>query len=160
MSNRKETTEWLSKLLEKHLNPNNDTRVYTAKEVTFDYSSSKPIRVDYMQFKPINNTVGGIEKGNFYCYEIKSCKEDFNSGHGLNFIGDFNYLVIPKGLFEEIRYSIPYDVGVYEPSGDIWKPLKCIKKARQVTRKRNVAEMLLMMFRSSNRELLKEAEQE
>lgn len=40
--------------------------------------------------------------------------------------------------------------------GDIWKPLKCVKKARQVTRKRSVAEMLLMMFRSSNRELLKQ----
>lgn len=35
-------------MLEKHLNPNNDTRIYTASEVTFDYSS-KPVRVDYMR---------------------------------------------------------------------------------------------------------------
>lgn len=155
MSKRKSITKELNELLELHINPKKDTRIYTAKEVTFDYSSSHPIRVDYMQFKPINNTVGGIEKGNFYCYEIKSCKEDFNSGHGLNFIGDFNYLVMPKGLYKELKHCIPYNVGVYEPSEDIWKPLKCVKKARQVERKRSIAEMLLMMFRSSNRELLK-----
>lgn len=156
MSNRKEITKQLTELLKLHINPNGDTRIYTAAEVTFDYYSAHPIRVDYMKFKPVNNSPGGIERGSFYCYEIKSCKEDFESGHGLNFIGDFNYLVLPEGLYEELKRSIPYDVGVYEPSGDIWKPLKCVKKARQVTRKRSVAEMLLMMFRSSNRELIKE----
>lgn len=101
MSNRKEITKQLTELLKVHINPNGDTRIYTAAEVTF------------------------------------------------------NYLVLPEGLYEELKRSIPYDVGVYEPSGDIWKPLKCVKKARQVTRKRSVAEMLLMMFRSSNRELIK-----
>lgn len=159
MSNRKEITKQLTELLKLHINPNGDTRIYTASEVTFDYSSAHPIRVDYMQFKPINHSPGGIERGSFYCYEIKSCKEDFESGHGLNFIGDFNYLVLPEGLYEELKRSIPYDVGVYESSGDKWKSLKCVKKARQVTRKRSAAEMLLMMFRSANRELIKEAEQ-
>lgn len=80
MSDRKDTTRQLTELLKLHINPNGDTRIYTAAEVTFDYYSAHPIRVDYMQFKPINNTQGGIEKGNFYCYEIKSCKEDFESG--------------------------------------------------------------------------------
>ncbi len=71
--------------------------------------------------------------------------------------GKFYEHAVEKFYFDELKRSIPYDVGVYEPSGDIWKPLKCVKKARQVTRKRSVAEMLLMMFRSSNRELIKEA---
>lgn len=70
--NRPETTKWLSKLLEEHIDPKNDPRVYWAKEVTFDYGSVSPIRVDYMQFKPVNNSVSGIEKGDVYCYEIKS----------------------------------------------------------------------------------------
>lgn len=155
ISNRKEVTEELSRLLEKHINPNNDPRVYWAKEVTFDYATNNRVRVDYMVFKPLNNSVSGIEKGDFYCYEIKSCKEDFESGHGLNFIGDYNYLVLPQGLYEEIKTSIPYNVGVYEPSKDNWTPLKCIKKAQRHTRNKSVSEMLLMMFRSSNRELLK-----
>lgn len=155
ISNRKEITEKLSRLLEKHINPNNDPRIYWAKEVTFDYHTNNSVRVDYMVFKPLNNSVSGIEKGDFYCYEIKSCKEDFESGHGLNFIGDYNYLVLPQELYEEIKTSIPYNVGVYEPSKDNWAPLKCIKKAQRSTRTKSVSECLLMMFRSSNRELLK-----
>jgi hypothetical protein len=148
---RKETTAHLTELLEKHINPHKDTRIYSAREVTFDYSSLHPIRVDYMVFKPADQTTGGIEKGNFYCYEIKSCQADFNSGHGLNFIGDFNYLVIPQGLYMEIEKSIPYYVGVYEEnSGE----LKCVKKAKQRNRGRSVSEMLLMMYRSSNRDLI------
>lgn len=155
MSKRKETTKQLTELLKLHINPNNDPRIYTATEATFDYSSAHSIRVDYMRFKPLDNSIGGIERGLFYCYEIKSCKEDFESGHGLNFIGDYNYLVLPEGLYEEIKTKIPYNVGVYEPSDSIWKPLKCVKKAKQVTRKRSVTEMLLMMFRTANRELHK-----
>lgn len=54
--NRPETTKWLSKLLEEHIDPKNDPRVYWAKEITFDYGSVSPIRVDYMQFKPLPST--------------------------------------------------------------------------------------------------------
>lgn len=150
--NRKQITEKLTEQLEKHINPHNDPRIYTAKEVTFDYSTEHPIRVDYMVFKPINNSVGGIEKGVFYCYEIKSCKEDLLSGHGMNFIGDYNYLVFNKGMFDELNNYVPYNVGVYELSNNC---LTCVKKARLKIRERSVTEMLLMMFRSSNRELLK-----
>lgn len=83
---RSEITRALSGMLEKYINPKNDSRIYWAQEVTFDYATSNAIRVDYMRFKPVNNTVSGIEKGDFYCYEIKSSVEDFRSGHGLNFI--------------------------------------------------------------------------
>lgn len=155
--NRTQTTSLLGKLLEKHLNPNKDPRIYVSKEVTFDYSTQHCIRVDYIQFKPENNTIGGIERGLFYCYEIKSCKEDFNSGHGLNFIGDYNYIVFPSlEIYEECKNKIPHYVGIYiinENSG--YCDLKNIKKAKKVTRKYSVSEMLLMMFRSTNREILK-----
>lgn len=68
-----------------------------AKEVTFDYATTHAIRVDYMKFKPVNNTVSGIEKGDFYCYEVKSSIEDFNSGHGLNSAGQTYLLGDPEG---------------------------------------------------------------
>ena len=154
---RKETTIYLTELLEKHINPHKDTRIYSAREVTFDYSSLHPIRVDYMVFKPADQTTGGIEKGNFYCYEIKSCQADFTSGHGLNFIGDFNYLVVPQGLYKEIEQSVSYYVGVYEEKDG---ELVCVKKAKQRNRGRSASEMLLMMFRSSNRELVKRKREE
>lgn len=68
MSSRSEITAALSLATEKHINPHNDTRIYWAKEVTFDNGTSTQCRVDFMRFKPVNNTVSGIEKGDFYCY--------------------------------------------------------------------------------------------
>ena len=78
MSGRPEITAFLSLSAEKYINPHADTRIYWAKEVTFDYATTHAARVDYMKFKPVNNTVSGIEKGDFYCYEIKSSTEDFH----------------------------------------------------------------------------------
>lgn len=62
---RKETTKTLSQMTEKLINPHKDPRIYWAREVTFDYATTHTVRVDYMRFKPVNNTVSGIEKGVF-----------------------------------------------------------------------------------------------
>lgn len=97
---------------------------------------------------------GGLNaKGDFYCYEIKSCIEDFNSKNGHNFIGDYNYYVMPKEVFEKVKNKIPFAIGVYCPDG--YSGLDCISKARRMDRKRPVSEMLLMMFRSASRDLKK-----
>lgn len=146
---RKEKTKMLSEMVEKMINPTKDNRIYWAKEVTFDYSTNHAIRVDYMKFKPVNNTVSGIEKGDFYCYEVKSSVEDFRSKNGHNFIGDYNYYVMPHDVFLAIKDEIPYRVGVYCPCGS---ELKSVKKAHRADRDRPVSEMLLMMLRSSTRE--------
>lgn len=155
-STRKKTTKILSEHLEHFLNPYNDPRIYTAKEITFDYASAHRVRVDYMRFLPKNNSADGIEQGAFYCFEIKSSVEDFHSPNGHNFIGDFNYYVMPEEVYEQVKEEIQdrYNgyVGVYVPD---WNGLSCVKKAKKKERTRSTAEMLLMMFRSSNRELLK-----
>lgn len=153
---RPQITEILSLSVQKYINPHNDTRIYWAKEVTFDYATSNAVRVDFMKFKPVNNTVSGIEKGDFYCYEVKSSQEDFHSKNGHNFLGDFNYYIMPEDVFEKIRNEIPYYVGVLVPEkqnyrGE-WYDLKSVKKAKRKDRSRPVSEILLMMFRSSTRE--------
>lgn len=156
MSNRPEVTAMLSLSTEKHINPHGDTRIYWAREVTFDYATSKAGCVDYMKFKPINNTVSGIEKGDFYCYEVKSSVEDFRSKNGHNFVGDYNYYVMPEEVYQQIRNEIPHYVGVYVPDGmnyrGKWYDLKAIKKARRHDRSKPLSEMLLMMFRSAARD--------
>ena len=130
---RKEITKKLSELLEKHLNPSNDSRIYTAKEVTFDYSSVDRVRVDYMQFKPPNTTISGLERGDFFCYEVKSSAEDFHSKHGHNFIGG---------------------TGVYV-ADNAFTHLKCVQAAKRKNRNRSSLEMLFMMYRSALRDLYK-----
>lgn len=72
MNSRPEITAMLSLSIQRHICPNNDPRIYWAREVTFDYATTNAVRVDFMKFKPVNNTVSGIEKGDFYCYEVKS----------------------------------------------------------------------------------------
>lgn len=156
---RPEITKQLSELLEKHIDPHNDPRVYWAKEVTFDYATSNTVRVDYMLFKPINNSVSGIEKGDFSCYEIKSSVDDFHSKNGHNFIGDKNYYVMPESVFENVKNEIPYFVGVLCPrqvfSGSSTYKLVVVKNAKKHDRTKSVSEMLLMMWRSSRREIVK-----
>ena len=154
MSHRKETTRKLSEMLEAYLNPSNDPRIYTAKEVTFDFSTDHPVRVDYMKFSPVNNSTSGIEKGDFYCYEIKSCMDDFKSKNGHNFLGDYNYYVMPLELAQAVVWedAAPYYVGILSP---IDGRLEVIKSVRRQNRTRPISEMLLMMFRSANRELMK-----
>ena len=149
---RPEITKRLSEFTEKLISPNKDGRIYWAREVTFDYATSNRIRVDYMRFEPLNNTISGIEKGDFYCYEIKSSVEDFHSKNGHNFIGDYNYYVMPREVYQKVSAEIPFGVGVYCPEGS---SLVSVRKARRMNRIRSVTEMLLMMFRSASRDKLK-----
>lgn len=152
MLSRPEITKELGERLEQHIDAHNDPRIYWAKEVTFDYGTSEMRRVDYMRFKPINNSVSGIEKGDVYCYEIKSSIEDFLSKNGHNFIGDLNYYIMPEEVFRAVRDSIPYNVGVMTEDGH--KGLKTVKKAHRKDRSRPISEVLLMMWRSSRREVV------
>lgn len=152
MSNRPEITQILSLAVEKYINPHNVSRIYWAREVTFDNGTSTKCRVDFMRFKPINNTESGIEKGDIYCYEVKSSVEDFHSKNGHNFLGDYNYYVMPEDVFEKVKNEIPHYVGVLIPTNDRWRTLESIKKAKRKDRKKPLSEMLLMMFRSAARE--------
>lgn len=152
MSKRPEITKAVSLSLERYINPHNDTRIYWAKEVTFDYATGHSFRVDYMRFKPVNNSVSGIEKGDFYCYEVKSSVEDFHSKNGHNFIGDFNYYVMPAEIYSVVSKEIPHYVGVLVPSDKPWIELISVKKAKRKDRSRPISEMLLMMFRSAARD--------
>ena len=149
---RPEFTKELSEMTEKYINPYNDPRIYWAKEVTFDYATTHTVRVDYMKFKPMNNTVSGIEKGDFSCYEVKSSVEDFHSKNGHNLIGDFNYYVMPADVYATVSMEIPYYAGVLVPSDDTYRSLQSVKKAKRRDRNRPALEMLMMMFRSASRD--------
>ena len=140
-----------------------------ASEVCIDYGTTDVKRIDFLQFEPMNQmSVSSLEKGIFTCYEVKSCKADFNSGFGKNFIAEKNYFVMPMKTYKEVIQEIPHDVGVLVPipkyadkfdefenpteiieSDDIcdWK-LVSIKPAYPKERKRSMTELLFCMLRS------------
>ena len=131
-----------------------DPRIYWAAEVTYDYTLADPIRVDFMRFKPRNTLPSGLEQSEFLAYEVKSCKADFESGHGLNFIGDLNYVVVPPELVGYAREHGPFGVGIYVPVSGYGhgEALKCVKPSRRFPRKRPALELLFGMTRSLGRE--------
>lgn len=165
--NRKETTDFLGKLLirEKF----NGIGKYWASEVSIDYGTTDVKRVDFMQFEPAGVCgISAIEKGIFICYEVKSCKADFGSGFGRNFIGEKNYFVMTMSTYKEVINDIPHNIGVIvaipenadktaefenptELAGDLsdWK-LCTIRQAHQQLRKRSMTELLFCMLRSGN----------
>lgn len=115
--NRKETTQFLSELLERQYF--RGFGKYWAKEVSIDAweTKGKPKRVDYIQFIPPNQcSISAIEKGIFVCYEIKSCKEDFYSGNGLNFLGEKNYIVTTMKCYKDLLPDMR--------SGKFWRHIK------------------------------------
>ena len=102
---RTETTDWLYRILfESRFS---GMGKYYACEVTLDTGTISPRRIDVLQFVPPRATyIGDIEKGEFICYEVKSCLEDIMSGHGLNFIGEKNYIVTTLDTYKKFLEKI------------------------------------------------------
>lgn len=100
-TNRADTTKLLGDILV--ANRLSGAGRYYAREVSIDPWTDHGKRVDFMQFIPENQmSISGIEKGIFVCYEVKSCKEDLYSGHGLNFFGEKNYIVTTMECYKSI----------------------------------------------------------
>ena len=98
---------------------------YYAREVTLDYGTNHPKRVDIMQFSPKGVVhLSDIEKGIFTCYEIKSCIDDVYSGHGLNFYGEKNYIVTTMETYKKLiedMHSGKFDKFLLEKHSDSLK---------------------------------------
>lgn len=156
---RKETTDFLGKLLIQ-------TRLGNgcwAKEVSIDYGTTDVRRVDFIQFKPAGVvSASEIEKGIFICYEVKSCKADFESGFGRNFIAEKNYFVMPMTTYKEVIQDIPNGIGVLVPiperyaefenptelTDEIYWKLWAVRHPREQMRKKSMTELLFCMLRS------------
>lgn len=71
-------------------------------EVTIGWFGKE--RVDYITYDT---------KGIWRCYEIKVSKSDFYSKAHNTFIGHYNYYVLTKELYEQVKNDIPSHIGVY-----------------------------------------------
>ena len=92
----------------------------------------------------------------FRCYEIKISKSDFHSEHGHNFVGHYNYYVMPKELYEQIKDEIPKEIGVYgsyECRDNIC--LTLLKKPKKRELKVEMDILKNSMIRSLSREVTK-----
>ena len=153
MSERSETTEMLSALVEKRLSRRCNL---WAAEVTFPRLREPNVRIDYMGFVQHSRDgfVGSasVELGTFEAYEVKSCMADYESGHGLSFIGDRNYLVCTRELAERLRdeLRIPWQANaVLVPDKGCTRLLSWVEHPFVGSlRERPASEMLWQMVRA------------
>lgn len=112
MSDRIKITAGLSALLDRHLSKGSER---WAKEVRLWLP--KECRVDYISVSCPNGAfarVGDVEAAKLTCYEVKSCMADFKSGHGLNDLGDTNYIVCPDELRRKFILDPDRSVGGWD----------------------------------------------
>lgn len=95
-------TEKTYKLENKIYNATKKTGVFGCFEVTIGFFGKE--RVDFMTYDT---------KGIFKCYEIKVSKNDFHSNAKLSFVGHYNYYVLTRKLYEEVKNEIPDWIGIY-----------------------------------------------
>ncbi|VDG18218.1 hypothetical protein [Lactobacillus brevis] [Lactiplantibacillus mudanjiangensis] len=151
MSERPDITRKLSELVEKRLR---NSRMYWSPEVNFDKNQAGNRRVDFVGFKPFTpdyvDEPASVELGTFAFFEIKSSIADFESGHGLTFYGDENYLVCTEELAEQLHQDmkLPNDVNAILCPNSKWTGLRTKFKCRGTHRKRAAAEILWEIVRS------------
>lgn len=85
----------------------NQMGIYGCHEVTIGISQEK-------KGSEIVDFLTQDTKNIFRAYEIKVTKSDLMSGVKLSFVGHYNYLVMPRSLYDEVKGTplIPYGVGV------------------------------------------------
>ena len=89
-------------------------------------------RVDYVTYENLGNI--------FRCYEIKVSKADFMSDAKKSFVGDYNYFVMPRGLWDKLndennellRAYLFSGVGVLVPNA-INSKLEVVRKSKRKT---------------------------
>ncbi|USS89979.1 hypothetical protein [Fructilactobacillus cliffordii] len=124
---------------------------YGCFEVTIGVSvyNSKRQIVDFLSYY----------KNDFRAYEIKVTLADLNSKNSLSLVGDFNYLVLTKELWDKIekmkqKPEALFYAGVMIPKDD--DTLQCVRKSGHPTVTFGKKALLMeSMVRSMDRELNK-----
>lgn len=128
--------------------------MYWSPEVNFDKNTVSNRRVDFVGFKPFTPgyTIepASVELGTFVFYEVKSSMADFESGNGLTFYGDENYLVCTVELAEQLQQEmkIPNQVNAILCPDKSWKSLRTKYLSQGSYRKRPAAEILWAIAQS------------
>lgn len=122
--------------------------VFGCFEVTIGVRGKE--RVDYMTYDM---------KGIWRCYEIKVSVNDFRSKAKKTFCGNYNYYVLTRELYEQVKDEIPATIGVYINKADS-NSLELVKKPKRTELTIDVEILRYSIMRSMYRETQKVIESE
>ena len=97
--------------------------------------------------------------GTFRAYEIKRSKEDFYSGCAWSWIGHYNYFIMPKSLYNEVKNDIPDGIGVWcvyeheKVNGYKW--MECERKPKKRELLCSPEDMMFSLMQGLSREYKK-----
>ena len=146
MSDRREITAELSRKALKRLRGEFDL---VSSEVWVDEAH----RVDFVAYRRGSGYANAAaERGTFCFVEVKSCMDDFTSGHGRTFEGDANWLVCPRELADALhgKMQLPRHCKVLCPdaAGSLRVAYDTSERGRSF-RKLSTAALLLRMVLDS-----------
>ena len=110
-------------------------------------------RVDFVAYRRgFGCANAAAERGKFCFVEVKSCMDDFTSGHGRTFEGDENWLVCPRELADALheKLQLPRNCKVLCPdaAGNLRVAYDTSERGRS-SRKLSTAALLLQMVLDS-----------
>lgn len=110
-------------------------------------------RVDFVAYRlGLGYANAAAERGKFCFVEVKSCMDDFTSGHGRTFEGDENWLVCPRELADALhkKLQLPRNCKVLCPdaAGNLRVAYDTSQYGRS-SRKLSTAALLLQMVLDS-----------
>ena len=105
------------------------------------------------EYDGIVDVIGVDNDRLIYCYEIKQSVSDLKTKNKLTFIGNYNYLVIPKGFYGKYKKEIiekltDDDIGIIEIDTETNK-LTYVKKAKRKEVDVNVKEQVFFRMITS-----------
>ena len=87
-------------------------------------------------------------------YELKVSKSDFYSKAKNTFLGHYNYYVMPKEIYKQVKKDIPSYVGCYI-SDDKHELCWCVKKAKKQSLDINSDKLMFAFMQALDREYSK-----
>ena len=109
--------------------------VFGCFEVTIGWFGNE--RVDFMTYDT---------NGIWRCYEIKISKPDFRSKAANTFIGHYNYYVMTRELYQQVKDEIPDSIGVYVNGSSIKKAKRSELRVDEQTLKNSMIRSLCREF--------------
>lgn len=130
---------------------------YWRKDIVLKAEQENWKKYEISQLEIVDILSWESKKDIWRCYEIKISKNDFHSKCKKTFVGNYNYFIMTKDLWNEVSSEIPKNIGVLLYDGSI--PFECVQKPKyqelQIDREILVYSIIKSLYRENEKKTQK-----